>query len=456
MSDHKETPRQLSLGAFLMGAGHHIAAWRDPAGAPQAALNFRNFVRAAQKAEAARFDLVFLADSASIREVESPSLELEERAVRFEPLTLLSALAAVTERIGLVGTASTTYNEPFNIARRFASLDRLSGGRAGWNLVTSSNPSDPGNFGQDALPDHAERYRRAHEFHEVVRGLWDSWDEGALLYDKAAGVLFDPQKLHPLNHAGEFYRVRGPLNVPPSPQGHPVVVQAGASDDGRETAARTAEAVFSAHQSFEEAAEFYGDVKERLSRYGRSRGSLKILPGVSPVVGRTEEEARQKFRSLQDRIDPVVGLALLRPIAGGVDLSAYPLDGPLPELPPTNAGKSRQKLLIDLARRKGLSIRELYLEIAGARGHWQLVGTPAQIADELEYFFRNEAADGFNIMPPQLDWGLDDFIELVVPELRRRGLFRSEYAGRTLRDHLGLARPVSRRASVRPVPTPAE
>lgn len=441
---------QLSLGAFLMGAGHHIAAWRDPAAPPNAAIDFQHFVRSARAAEAASFDLVFLADSASIRGLDSPALHLEERAFRLEPITALSALAALTERIGLVGTASTTYNEPFNLARRFASLDLLSGGRAGWNLVTSSNESDPGNFGQDRLVPHAERYSRAAEFSAVVEGLWDSWDEGALRHDKASGVLFEPDGLHPLNHKGEFFEVRGPINVPPSPQGRPVLVQAGASDDGRETAARTAEAVFSAHQSFEEAREFYADVKGRMARHGRRPDELKILPGVMPVVGRSESEAREKFQGLQDLIDPAVGLALLRPIAAGLDLAAYPLDGPLPELPATNAGKSRQKLLVDLARRENLSIRQLYLHIAGARGHWQIVGTATEIADAIEHFFLNGAADGFNVMPPQLPWGLDDFIELVVPELRRRGLFREAYQGRTLRDHLGLAHVRRRRSAAAP------
>ncbi|MFC0219076.1 LLM class flavin-dependent oxidoreductase [Pseudochelatococcus lubricantis] len=437
--------RQLSLGAFLLESGHHIAAWRDPASPRAAGLDFGHYVRAAKAAEAAKFDLVFLADSASIRGFDSPSFPFEERGVRLEPLTLLSALAAVTERIGLVGTASTTYNDPFNIARRFASLDLLSGGRAGWNLVTSSNESDPGNFGQHGPVPHAERYRRAAEFAEVVDGLWGSLDASALRYDKASGVLFDKEGLHPLHHEGHYFNVRGPLNVPPSPQGRPVLVQAGSSDDGRETAARTAEAVFVAYQSFSEARDYYGDVKGRLGKYGRHPDELKILPGVFPVVGRTEAEAREKFESLQNLVDPVVGLGLLKTVAGGIDLSAYPLDGPLPEVPETNSGKSRQKLLLELARRENYSIRQLYLHIAGARGHWQLVGTAAEIADQLEYYFRNEAADGFNVMAPQLEWGLDDFIELVIPELRRRGLFRTEYGGRTLRDHLGLARPSGRR-----------
>ncbi|HEV2674762.1 MAG TPA: LLM class flavin-dependent oxidoreductase [Aliidongia sp.] len=431
----------LKLGAFLQATGHHIAAWRHPEAEANAGHDFRHHLGLVQAAERAKFDLVFLADTNGIRERSIEPLSRYGQVVTFEPLTLLSALAPLTSTIGFVATASTTYNEPFHLARAFASLDHLSGGRAGWNLVTSSSDSEAFNFNRDAHPAHADRYERAREFAQVVTGLWDSWEDDAFLRDKDSGAYFDPGKLHVLNHRGKHFQVQGPLNVARSPQGHPVVVQAGSSDAGRELAAETAEVIFTAAQTLEEGQSFYADVKGRLARYGRHPNDLKIMPGVFPVVGRTEAEAQEKFERLQALIHPVVGLSLLGSTLGGVDLSGYPLDGPLPDLPETNGPKSRQKLLIDLARRENLTIRQLYLWIAGARGHWQLVGTPEQIVDRLEERFQNDAADGFNIMPPHLPGGLDDFIELVVPELRRRGLFRTEYEGRTLRENLGLRRP---------------
>jgi N-acetyl-S-(2-succino)cysteine monooxygenase len=433
----------LRLGAFLYPTGHHIAAWRHPHALADAGSRFRHYVELARAAEAAKFDLIFLADGSGTRgdNVEYLSRTAHSYVAQFEPLTLLSALAAVTERIGLVGTASTTFNEPYHIARKFASLDHISGGRAGWNLVTSSNEHEAKNFGFDQHLAHARRYERAEEFAEVVTGLWDSWDEDAFVHDKAAGRFFDPAKRHVLDHRGEFFNVRGPLNVARAPQGHPVVVQAGSSEAGKALAARTAEVIFTAQQRLEDAVAFYADVKGRLAAYGRDPDDLKIMPGVMPIVGRTESEAREKFETLQALIDPVVGLAMVSSLTGGIDLSGYPLDGPIPELPETNASKSRQSLTLALARRENLTIRELSLRVAGARGHWQLVGTPEQIVDALEERFVNYGADGFNVMPALLPDGLDDFIALVLPELRRRGLFRSEYEGRTLRDHLGLKRP---------------
>jgi FMN-dependent oxidoreductase (nitrilotriacetate monooxygenase family) len=359
-------------------------------------------------------------------------------------LTLLSALSVVTSHIGLVATVSTTFNEPYNVARKFASLDHLSGGRSGWNLVTSSTESEALNFSFERHPEHSERYERAKEFYDVVAGLWDSWEDDAFLRDKESGVYFDQDKLHVLNHRGKHFQVRGPLNVARSPQGWPVVVQAGASEAGKELAAQTAEVIFVAHQTLEEAQTFYRDIKSRLARYGRQPEHLKIMPGIFPVIGRTEEEAREKFDALQDLIHPTVGLSLLTNMSGGVDLSQYPVDGPFPELPETNGGKSRQRLLLDLARRENLTIRDLYLRIAGARGHQQVIGTPKSIADQLQQWFEEEGADGFNIMSPWLPGGLSEFADLVVPELQRRGLFRTEYEGRTLRDNLGLPRPVNR------------
>jgi N-acetyl-S-(2-succino)cysteine monooxygenase len=439
---------QLRLGAFLYPSGHHIAAWRHPEAQADAGVNFRHYVKLAQAAEAAKFDLVFLADGVGTRgdNVEFLSRTAHSYVAQFEPITLLSALAAVTEHVGLVATASTSFNEPYHIARKFASLDHISGGRAGWNLVTSSNEHEAKNFNRDKHFEHAERYERAIEFAEVVEGLWDSWEDDAFLRDKDQGRFFDPERRHVLDHKGRFFQVRGPLNVARSPQGHPVVVQAGSSEAGRDLAARTAEVIFTAQQTLEDAIDFYSDVKGRLAQYGRHPDDLKIMPGVFPIVGRSESEAREKFEQLQALIDPKVGLALVSGLTGGFDLSGYPLDGPIPELPETNASKSRQLLTLELARRENLTIRQLYLRVAGARGHWQLVGTPAQIVDQLEERFVKGGADGYNVMPPVLPAGLDDFVELVIPELRRRGLFRSEYEGRTLRDNLGLRRPVNRHA----------
>jgi FMN-dependent oxidoreductase (nitrilotriacetate monooxygenase family) len=438
--------RKLRLGAFLMATGHHVAAWRHKDTLPDAGTNFEHYKQLALTAERGLFDMIFTADSDGFwgggrnNDVGKRS----RGGATFEPITLYSALAAVTTRIGFVATASTTYNEPYHLARKFASLDHISGGRAGWNVVTSGNESAAFNFGLEAHPSHATRYRRAAEFLDVVKGLWDSWEDDAFSYDKKSGIFFDPERLHVLNHAGEFFRVRGPLNVPRSPQGYPVIVQAGSSEPGKELAACTAEVVFTAQQTLDEAQAFYRDVKSRLARYGRDPDTLKIMPGIFPVIGQTEEEAREKYEELQDLIHPSVGLAMLSGMAGGVDLSDYPLDGPVPtDLPETNGGKSRQRLLLDLAARENLTIRQLYLRIAGARGHNTIQGTPKSIADHLENWFVNEGADGFNIMPPHLPGGLDDFVTLVIPELQRRGLFRTEYEGRTLRENLGLARPRS-------------
>jgi len=440
------TPRQIKLGAFLMQTGHHIAAWRLPDAHADDGQNFARFAELAKKAEAAKFDTIFFADSVGVRNEDPKALHRTARSDHFEPLTLLSALSVVTERIGLIATVSTSFNEPYNVARKFASLDHLSNGRAGWNLVTSSGNGEAHNFNRSEHLQHSLRYERAGEFYDVVTGLWDSWDDDAFLRDKESGIYHDPSKLHVLDYQGEHFQVRGPLNVARSPQGWPVVVQAGASEAGRELAARTAEVIFVAHQTFAEAQEFYRDIKGRLARYGRQPDDLKVMPGIFPVVGRTLAEAEEKFGRLQDLIHPDVGLALLSNMIGGVDLSDYPIDGPVPELPETNGGKSRQRLLLDLARRDNLTIRELYLRISGARGHQQVVGSITQVADQLQQWFEEEGADGFNIMSPSLPGGLEDFIELVLPELRRRGLFRTEYEGKTLRENLGLRRPVSRYA----------
>lgn len=434
----------------MPGTGHHVAAWRHPDAQADGGLNFQHYRQIAQTAERGKFDMIFLADNLAVRnwDQKTEALSRSGHLVHFEPLTLLSALSVVTERLGLVATASTTYNEPFHIARKFASLDHLSGGRAGWNVVTSATEAEAQNFNRDKHMEHTLRYERAREFVDVVTKLWDSWDDDAFLRDKESGVYFAPDKLHIPNHEGKHFSVRGPLNVARPTQGYPVIIQAGASQDGQEFAAQTAEVIFTAQQTLAEAQAFYSDVKGRLAKYGRSPDHLKIMPGVFPVIGKTEQEALDKYEQLQELIDPQVGLALLSGLVGGVDLSGYPLDGALPDLPDTNLHKSRLKLVSDLARRENLTIRQLYLSIAGGRGHRTILGTPEQIASQLEDWFVNAGADGFNIMPPYLPGGLDEFVDLVVPELQRRGLFRTEYEGSTLRENLGLPRPANKLSTI--------
>ncbi len=447
-----EQKRRLRLGVFLQANGHHIAAWRHPGANADLGVSFAQYKELAQKAEAAKFDMIFLADGVAVRENadNTESMSRSGRAVTFEPLTLYSALAAVTEHIGFVATASTTYNEPYHVARKFASLDHISGGRSGWNVVTSASDAEARNFSLEKHVEHGKRYQRAEEFVDVVTKLWDSWEDDSFLRDKASGQFFDPEKLHETNHKGEFFSVRGPLNVARSPQGWPVVVQAGASEPGQELAARTGEVIFTAQQTLEDAQKFYASVKGRMPKYGRRPEQLLVMPGIFPVIGATQAEAEAKYKQLQDLVHPAQGLQMLRNIAPGVDLSKIDLDGPLPDdLPETNGGKSRQALLRGMAARDNLTIRQLFLKVAGARGHFTIVGTPKSIVDTLEQWFVEGGADGFNIMPPYLPGGLDEFIELVLPELRRRGLFRSEYEGRTLRENLGLARPENQFAMAR-------
>lgn len=437
------TARQMKLGAFLMATGHHVAAWRHPDVPANAGLDFKHYWHLAQVAEAAKFDALFVADS-----VAAATGDIASRMARsdhFEPLTLLSALSAVTNHIGLIATATTTYNEPYHVARKFASLDHLSGGRAGWNLVTSDAAAEAQNFGRSEHVGHAERYSRAREFHEVVTGLWNSWADDAFTRDKASGQYYDPARVQELNHQGEHFSVKGPLNVARSPQGQPVVVQAGSSEVGRDLAAQTAEVVFTAQTSLASAQAFYADIKGRLAAYGRSADSLKIMPGVLIVVAESEVLAKEKFESFQELVEPEVGVALLGRMLGNFDLSGYPLDGPLPELPLTDSGqRSRQKLLTELAEREHLNLAQLGRRIAGGRGHYSLIGTPEQVADELQTWFEQCAADGFNVLVPHLPGGLEDVARLLVPELQRRGLFRTEYEGTTLRENLGLQRPVNR------------
>ncbi|CAN7212030.1 LLM class flavin-dependent oxidoreductase [Mesorhizobium amorphae] len=414
--------RQMKLGLFLWATGHHIAAWRHPKAHVTAGIDIDHYIRLARTAEAAKLDMIFCEDAAGLREANVGIASQTSRSIGFEPISLLAAIAVQTERIGLVSTASTSYNEPYGLARTFASLDHLSGGRAGWNLVTSANHIEAANFGSTGLRPHADRYERAREFAAVVAGLW----RGA----------------EALNHDGQSFSVKDALDLPRSQQGAPVMVQAGASEDGQDLAARTADVVFSAAQTFEEAKAFYDGLKGRLAAYGREPDDVKIMPGVAPVVAETEAEAREKYEALQELIPDDVGVALLSSYLSISDLWRYPIDGPLPELPPSEGMKSRQALVIEQSRRDNLSIRDLARHFAGARGHWRVVGTPAQIADELQARFEGGAADGFNVMPSWFPGELDAFATLVVPELQRRGLFRREYEGRTLREHLGLKRPV--------------
>ena len=435
--------RKMRLGAFLMAGGHHIAAWRHPLAHAQAGVDIDHFIELARIAERGKFDMIFVEDAAAIRERNPDMASQAARSTAFEPLSLLAALAVNTSHIGLVATASTTYTEPYGLARTFASLDQLSGGRAGWNLVTSASELEAENFASSGLRPHSERYERAEEFADAALAVWDGVEDGAYL-PQGGSVFTDRAKLHPVHHRGKHFTVEGLLESPRSPQGRPIMVQAGASDIGKELAARTADVVFAASQTIGEAQAYYTDVKARLAKYGRQIDDIKIMPGISPIVGATEAEAKAKYRALQELIPDAVGVALLASYLSIQDLSAYPLDGPLPDMPETNLIQSRQQLIIDLGRRENLSIRELARHFAGARGHWQVAGTPAQIADAMEERFSQGAADGFNVMAPLFPSGLEDFVTLVVPELRRRGLFREEYEGRTLRHNLGVGAPAKR------------
>jgi len=442
--------KQLHLGMSIRGLGYHPAAWRHPDVPADGTLRFEHYVRSAQLAERGKCDLVFFADGIGIRERDIPRGSLARSGyeiVEMEPLTLLPALAVVTKRIGLVATASTTYNEPFNIARKFATLDLISNGRAGWNVVTSWSEAEARNFNREQHVDYATRYGRAAEFVDVVKGLWDSWEEDAFLFDKQAGQFFAEAKMHVLDHKGKFFAVRGPLNVACLPQGHPVVVQAGASEQGRELAAATADLVYAVHASKDAARAFYADIKGRLGKYGRSADDLKILPALRPVVGRTATEAQAKFDQLQELLDPLVGLARLSQTFG--DLSGYPLDGPVPleKVGPAELRSTSAQLLARV-NRQNPTIRQLYKDVAG-RGGFCLIGTASDIADVIEDWFENDACDGFNITPTHLPGGCEDFVEMVTPELQRRGLLRTEYEGTTLRENLGLKRPVNRYAAER-------
>jgi len=436
--------KHLHLNAFLMGIGHHEAAWRLPESDPFANTDLAHWTTLAQIAERGKFDSLFLADGpvlwSNARHRPGGSLE---------PTVLLTALAAVTEHIGLIATASTTYNDPYNLARRFASLDHISGGRAGWNIVTTGSKAAAQNFSMTEHPSHHERYQRAAEFTDISFALWDSWEDDAQIGDKAAGIFADDGKIHEIDYSGEYFQVRGPLNVPRSPQGRPLIVQAGSSQDGRDFAARYAEAVFTAQQTLGDAQEFYADLKARARWFGRNPDEVKILPGLVPTIGATEAEARALEEELENLIVPDHGLAHLSQVLE-VPVADLPLDGHLPESvyerPPVEGMQSRYQLITDLARRDNLTVRQLIGRLGGGRGHRTFAGTPEQVADTIEEWAESGAADGFNVMPAALPSGLEAFTEHVVPLLVKRGLFRDEYTGSTLRDHYGIPRPASQYA----------
>ncbi|MGV9415919.1 LLM class flavin-dependent oxidoreductase [Streptomyces sp. NPDC003674] len=436
------TTRKLHLNAFLMNTGHHEASWRLPESDPYAHVDLAHYVRLARIAERGTFDSLFLADGPQLW-----SNLAQRPAGALEPLTLLTALATATEHIGLIATASTSYNSPYNLARRFASLDIVSGGRAGWNIVTTAGREAARNFGLDAEPAHAERYARAAEFLDVSLKLWDSWEDDAIVADKAAGVWGDDSKIHPPRHRGTYFGVEGALNVPRSPQGYPLLVQAGSSADGRAFAARYAEAVFTAQQTLADAQAFYADLKSRTAGAGRNPEHIKVLPGIVPVLGSTEAEARAAERVLEDHIVPEHGRARLENLLH-LEPGTLDLDERLPEdLPPESAvegAKSRYTLVVELARRERLTVRRLIARLGGGRGHLTFAGTPEQVAGQIETWFTQGAADGFNIMPAVLPSGLEAFVEHVVPVLRERGLLRTGYGPRrTLRERYGLPRPAN-------------
>jgi FMN-dependent oxidoreductase (nitrilotriacetate monooxygenase family) len=434
----------MHLCAFIMATGHHVASWRYPGVPLENGTNFKYWAELARLAERGKLDAIFLYDGAGLSNIPLEPMSHGDRATFFDPLTLLSALAVVTEKIGLVATSSTTYDQPYYVARRYLSLDHLSGGRAAWNLVTGVNVREALNFGAAQMA-HAERYARAREFADVVRGLWDSWAEDAFVMDKESGRFFDPAGVQWLNHKGKYFTCAGPLCVPRSPQGRPVMVQAGGSEVGRELAAETADMVYSVQSDFEAGRAFYADVKSRMPKYGREPHELKIMPGIYTIVGESEQEAEDKYQTLRSLVDEAQARAMLGVCLGGADLSAYPFDGPVPSGLTTNAGTTHLATMLKIARDRQLTLGELAIDVAaGGYGHWAVRGTPKQIADQMEERFIGGAADGFNLMPAILPEGLVEFIRLVVPELQRRGLFRTDYTGTTLRDHLGLKRPARR------------
>lgn len=420
----------------------HTGGWRYPGASADANFNLSQMKYFATRLEEGCFDGIFLADHLAVLNMPVEALRRSVTPTSFEPFTLLAALAMVTSRIGLLATGSTTYDEPFHIARRFASLDHISCGRAGWNIVTTSNPNASMNFGREEHMEHGDRYRRAREFYDVVTGLWDSWADDAFVRDQERGIYMDPERLHVLDHHGEFFDVRGPLNIARPVQGWPVIVQAGGSEAGRQLAAETAEAVFAAQSDLRSGQAFYADVKGRMSKIGRDPEHLKIMPACLVVVGDTIEDARAKRALLDSLVHEESAIASLS-ITLGCDVSDFDLDGPLPPVPESNATKSGRERAITLAENEGLTVRKLARRLGGYSG-LAMVGTPRMIADEMEEWLETRGSDGFTIMFPFLPQGLDDFVDSVVPELQERDLFRRSYEGSTLRENMGLPRPGNR------------
>lgn len=433
------------LGAYISyGTGHHAASWRHPASDVTATRNIDHYVRLAQLVERNLFDLIFLSDAPAV--FNDDRAGFSGRVTSFEPLTLLSALAMETREIGLVATSSTTYKEPYNVAREYASLDHISRGRAAWNMVTTSKQAAAGNFGLQGHPAHHDRYRRAEEFIDVVCKLWDTWEDDAYPADKAAGRYYDPAKRHAVLHDGVHFQLQAELNVPRPLQGYPVLVQAGSSEPGRELAARTAEIVFTAQPDLDASRQFVEDLDARCARFARRDPRIAVMPGLTAYSGATHAQAQERVRELQSLITPEFGLSLLSDLVGGHDLSGVDIDGRLPDLPPSNMNTSRRALIDRMAREQGLSVRRIYEQMTTSRGHLTLVGSHDEIADEIERWFLAGAADGFNIMAPQMPSGLEDFSEHVIPRLQSRGLFKRAYAPGTLREKLGLQRPVCQHA----------
>ena len=431
--------KQMHLGAFMRPVSIHTAWWRHPDSAPEANFSLKHLVHCIQTLERGKFDAFFMADHLAVLNMPIEALKRSGTVTSFEPFTLLSALAMVTERIGLIATASTTYDAPYHIARRFASLDHISAGRAGWNIVTTSNPDAARNFGMTEHMDHAERYARAREFHDVVTGLWDSFAEDAFIRDKESGIFWDPSRMHKLDHEGKYLSIAGPLNIARPVQGWPVIVQAGASDSGRQLAAEVAEMIFAAGGPVADARAYYADIKSRAAKAGRDPSLIKILPGALVTVAETDDAAREKRALLDSLVHPDSGMAALS-IALGTDARAFDLDAPLPDIPETNQSQSGRQRVLERARRENLTVRQLAMALGGYGG-LSFTGSAKTIADEMQHWLGSDACDGFNIMFPTIPGGVEDFVRWVVPELQRRGIFRKEYAGTTLREHLGLPRP---------------
>ena len=435
--------RRMHLNLFIQSRGHHEASWRHPESSPLALTDIHYYQDLARRAEAGLFDSIFLADQLAMGEDG-----VAAGRTWLEPLTVLAALSVSTTRIGLIATASTTYTEPFNLARQFASIDHMSGGRAGWNIVTSWAAAAARNYGGEGQVSHADRYARGEEFMTVVKALWDSWADDAIVDDRARGLYARADRIRPIDHRGQHYKVAGPLNMPRGPQGRPVFVQAGSSDTGRRFAARHAEAIFTAQMEKATAQAFYADLKALVAAEGRALDQALILPGLSPLIAATETEARRMARELNDLTDPEIGRKRLSGRFGGHDFSHLPLDKPLsvedfPDPNTVEAARSRTEVIVGLVLREKPTLRQLLAYLAGARGHYVTAGTPEQIADLMVEWFNDGAADGFNVMPPLLPSMLDIFVAEVIPILQRRGLFRTAYEGRTLREHYGLARPAS-------------